>query len=73
MVFEERAADSLAGGLMRGYQCGIVWGATLAAGAQAYRLFDAGPQAETMAMRTAYRIVESFRMRHYRRAEICEY
>ena len=44
-----------------GYQCGMIWGATLAAGARAYRLFGAGPQAETKAIITAGRLVESFR------------
>ncbi len=46
---------------MRGYQCGMLWGAALAAGAQAYRLLGAGPQAEAKAMIAAQRIVESFR------------
>ncbi len=46
---------------MRGYQCGMVWGAPLAAGAQAYRLFGTGPQAEIKAMIAAQQIVESFR------------
>ena len=58
---EERAALPLAGGIMQhGYQCGMIWGATLAAGAQAYRLFGPGPQAETRAIIAAQRIVESF-------------
>jgi hypothetical protein len=61
MEFEERAADPLAGGLMQGYQCGMIWGATLAAGAQAYRVHGQGPQAEAGAMRAAQRIVESYR------------
>jgi hypothetical protein len=61
MELEERAADPLAGGLMRGYQCGMVWGAALAAGAQAYRLFGTGPQAEARAVIAAQRIVASFR------------
>ncbi|MCP4539167.1 MAG: hypothetical protein GY832_18680 [Chloroflexi bacterium] len=47
-----------------GYQCGMLWGATLAAGAQAYRLFGAGPQAETAAIIAAQRLVESFRTRN---------
>lgn len=52
----------LAGGIMQhGYQCGMIWGATLAAGAQAYRLLGPGPQAETRAIIAAQRIVESFR------------
>ncbi len=37
----ERASDSLAGGVMqKGYQCGMLWGASLAAGAEAHRRFD---------------------------------
>ena len=60
MELEERAADPLAGGLMRGYQCGMPWGATLAAGAQAYRLFGAGPQTEARAMVAAQRLVTTF-------------
>ncbi len=59
---EERASLPFAGGIMQhGYQCGMLWGATLAAGAQAYRLFGPGPQAEAMAIIAAQRLVESFR------------
>ena len=51
-----------AGGIMQhGYQCGMIWGAALAAGAQAYRLFGPGPQAEAMAVIAAQWLVESFR------------
>jgi len=51
-----------AGGIMQyGYQCGMLWGAALAAGVQAYRLFGPGPQAETAAVTAAQRLVESFR------------
>ena len=50
-----------AGGMMQyGYQCGMLWGATLAAGAQAYRIFGPGPQAETGAINSAKRIVGLF-------------
>lgn len=62
MIPEEQAAMPLAGGIMQhGYQCGMTWGATLAAGAQAYRLHGPGPQAETRAMIAAQGLVESFR------------
>ncbi len=55
---------SLAGGIMgNGYQCGMLWGAALAAGAQAYRLFGPGPQAKVAAMRASQRLVEAFRVR----------
>jgi hypothetical protein len=59
---EERASVPFAGGIKQhGYQCGMIWGAALAAGAQAYRLHGPGPQAETRAVIAAQRIVESFR------------
>jgi Putative redox-active protein (C_GCAxxG_C_C) len=65
MEFEERAADLFAGGIAaHGYQCGMLWGAALAAGAQAYRLFGPGSQAESAAMIAAQRLVESFRARN---------
>jgi len=61
---EENAVSALAGGMMNyGYQCGMLWGSTLAAGAQAYRLLGPGPKAETEAIMAAQRIVESFRAR----------
>ncbi len=47
--------------MQNGYQCGMIWGAVLAAGAQAYRLFGPGPQAEAKAIVAAQRLVESFR------------
>ena len=52
----------LAGGIMQyGFQCGMIWGAALAAGAQAYRLDGPGPQSEMKAIIAAQRLVESFR------------
>jgi len=59
---EELAVAPLAGGIKQnGYQCGMLWGATLAAGAQAFRLFGPGPQTEAKAILAAQRLVESFR------------
>lgn len=59
---EERAAGPLAGGIVRnGYQCGMVWGSALAAGAEAYRCFGAGRRAEAASLVAARRVVESFR------------
>jgi hypothetical protein len=59
---EERACDPLAGGIMQyGYQCGMLWGAALAAGAEAHRRFGAGPVAEARAIDASRRIVEAFR------------
>ncbi len=65
LPLEERAAMPFAGGIIQhGYQCGLMWGATLAAGARSYRLFGPGPQAEVMALIAAQRLVESFRARY---------
>jgi hypothetical protein len=62
LKLEERASAPLAGGIMlHGYQCGMLWGAALAAGAQAYRLLGPGPQAETAAIIAAQRLVDTFR------------
>jgi Putative redox-active protein (C_GCAxxG_C_C) len=62
LTVEERAVMPLAGGILQhGYQCGMIWGAALAAGAQAYRLLGPGPLAETRAIAAAQRIIESFR------------
>lgn len=59
---EERASDPLAGGILQhGYQCGMIWGSVLAAGAEIYRRCGAGPRAEAKAIRAAQRIMDSFR------------
>ena len=61
LLEEEHATSPLAGGIMQhGYQCGMIWGAGLAAGAQAYRLFGAGSQAEVKAIAATQKIIESF-------------
>ncbi len=65
----------LAGGLLgNGYQCGLLWGATLAAGAETYRQLGPGPQAEAAAVVTAQRLVDAFRARarHVDCSEITE-
>ncbi len=65
MTDEERATAPLMGGIMQhGYQCGQLWGATLAAGAQIYRELGTGPAAEAKAIVTAQKLVESFRARN---------
>ena len=61
LAIEEKATMPLAGGIANmGYQCGMLWGAALAAGAQAYQLHGAGPQAETAAVLASQRLVKSF-------------
>jgi len=60
----ERAAHPLAGGLLQsGHQCGMLWGAALAAGAEAYRKYGPGPRAQGAAMNAAAGLVQSFRHR----------
>ena len=52
----------LAGGVANmGYQCGMLWGAALAAGARAYQVHGAGPQAEAEAIVASQRLVKAFR------------
>jgi len=66
MDLEERSMDPFAGGIMQhGYQCGMIWGATLAAGAEAYQRFGATPKAEASAILAAQNIVASFRARNH--------
>jgi hypothetical protein len=72
---EEGAVSPLAGGILgNGYQCGMLWGAVLAAGAQVYRHFGSGELAETKAVLTAQSLVEVFRARnkHINCSEITE-
>ena len=58
---EERASDSLAGGIMqRGYQCGMLWGSALAIGAEAYRRCDGLGQAMRVAVRATQNVMASF-------------
>jgi hypothetical protein len=62
LEIEERAAAPLAGGIANnGYQCGMLWGSALAAGAHAFRLLGPGPIAETAVVVTSQKLVESFR------------
>lgn len=62
LMDEELAAVPFAGGIMQhGYQCGMIWGAALAAGAQAYRQFGAGILAQAKAVIAAQRLADAFR------------
>jgi hypothetical protein len=62
LKLEEEGTVPLAGGIMQhGYQCGMLWGTALAAGAEAYQRFGPGSQAETGAIMAAQKLVESFR------------
>lgn len=61
MDAEEYASDPLAGGIMQqGHQCGMLWGSTLAAGAESFHRFDDHDEAIGMAITAAGHIVKSF-------------
>ena len=58
---EERASDPLAGGLMQsGHQCGQLWGAVLAAGAESFRRHPDRDHAVAAAMTAARHLVDAF-------------
>jgi hypothetical protein len=64
LKLEEHASMSLAGGILgNGYQCGMLWGGALAAGAQAYRLYGSGHKAEVEALIASQKLAEAFRVR----------
>lgn len=61
---EERAADPLAGGIyQQGYQCGMLWGASLGVGAEAFRRYDNHDKATGVAIKATQHIMESFTKR----------
>jgi len=58
MEAEEKATMPLAGGIVQyGYQCGLLWGAVLAAGAESYRRYGATTRAEVMAVHASRQLV----------------
>ena len=62
---EENATMPFAGGILQhGYQCGMIWGAALAAGAEAHKRLGPGARAESAAILASGRAVETFRTRH---------
>ncbi len=65
LMQEEQAAMPLAGGIVQhGYQCGMIWGAAMAAGAEAFHRFGPGSLAEVKAILAAQRLVRSFEARN---------
>ncbi len=61
MNTEEQAADPLAGGIVQqGYQCGMIWGASLALGAESYRRTDNPDEAVNMAIEATRHVLRSF-------------
>jgi len=64
MKEEERAIDPLAGGILQqGYQCGMLWGASMAVGAEAYRRYKDIGLAISITVKATQLIMESFKER----------
>ncbi len=58
---EEKASDPLSGGLMQqGYQCGMLWGASMAVSAEAFRRCNGNEQTINKAVTATQYILESF-------------
>jgi C_GCAxxG_C_C family probable redox protein len=61
---EEKASDTLAGGIaQKGHQCGMLWGAALAAGNEAYNRYDDKDMAIAAAVNASKLMVDSFHAR----------
>ena len=61
---EERASDPLAGGILqKGEQCGMLWGASLAVGAEAYRKCENQDHAIAVAIKATQNVMASFAKR----------
>lgn len=58
---QEYASSALAGGILeKGHQCGMLWGTSMAAGAEAYRRFSNPNQAITATIITTQDILQAF-------------
>jgi len=58
---EERAVELLAGGILQqGYQCGMLWGASLAVGAESFRRCGERGRAIGMTIKATQHVMESF-------------
>jgi C_GCAxxG_C_C family probable redox protein len=61
---QERASDLFAGGIVRaGHQCGMLWGAALAVGAESFRRHNDRGSAIAVAISATQNLVESFSKR----------
>jgi C_GCAxxG_C_C family probable redox protein len=61
---EELASNPLAGGLMgKGHQCGMLWGSSLAVGAESFRRYNDQNQATATTIATTQHVMESFKNR----------
>lgn len=58
---EEKAIDPLAGGILQqGYQCGMLWGASMAVGAEAFRRNPKPGEATGLAILATQQVMKSF-------------
>jgi len=58
---EERAIDPLAGGILQqGYQCGMLWGASMAVGVESFRRSENLDQSIALTIKATQHILESF-------------
>lgn len=61
---EEKASDFFAGGItQKGHQCGMLWGASLAVGAESFSRYSDKSDAIAAAMNASHQLVESFHNR----------
>jgi len=61
---EEKASDMLAGGIaMKGQQCGMLWGGSLAIGTEAYRRYEDRNVAIASAVNASRQLIDSFHKR----------
>ncbi len=61
---EEKASNMLAGGIaQKGHQCGMIWGASLAIGTEAFRKFDNKNLAIATAINASKLMTDSFKKR----------
>jgi hypothetical protein len=60
---EEYASDPLAGGLMQGHQCGMLWGSALATGAESFRRNSDTNKAIVTSVMATQNIMKSFKNR----------
>jgi hypothetical protein len=56
----EYASDPLAGGMMKGYQCGMLWGSSLAVGTESYRRYSDINMAMASTIKITGMLMESF-------------
>jgi len=61
---EERASDPFAGGIyQQGYQCGMLWGTSMAVGAEAFRRYEDVDKAIGVTIKATQHVMESFKKR----------